>query len=429
MYLRYRAHGSLQYYPWNMKEKVTLIDDYQSKYVVIGLRSVDDAGIPGSHFHSLVIDVDEYHANFDLDNLMTFLQGSEMDSLNEEFIKCKYVPWVNSTAKSNASKLRLIWITLDHYAVANAVPVPAVGGNPSKQARRATIGGLPPQSGNTGEGSRGTRPGMARSEPQLRDPPSSQPAESTRKRRKPNQPGGTAGAGSSGSALTSVEATPSTSDTPPPIHEKFTKIQSDFWADHKSCFILDDEIRKVHIKQCIIAKDQYVIRTLQKDIVESVKNELLQIGDMKQRQRICVTPVDMKNELLKKKPESWDEIRKGKFMIINGQHSITASKELQTEGCGEARRVELQEWEAIIVWTTDPHKLRSISKFYNLTNHLDHAQPTWGNQIISCRNIWFTHKRATDVPTEAASRHNKAVYNLEEYKVWRTLIFISSTRR
>lgn len=41
-------------------------------------------------------------------------------------------------------------------------------------------------------------------------------------------------------------------------------------------------------------------------------------------------------------------------MIINGQHSITTSKELQIEGCGEERCLALQKWDAYIVWDLDP---------------------------------------------------------------------------
>jgi len=186
-------------------------------------------------------------------------------------------------------------------------------------------------------------------------------------------------------------------------YEKFVKIQNKFWAKDQECFLLGMETVNVHIDQCILAKDQYVIRTLQKDIVATVKNELIQLIDVKQRQKVCLTLVDNKNRLLFQKPEKWEDIMNGRFMIINGQHSITASKELQQGGCGEARQKELQTWDAFIVWTLDQNKLRNISKFYNYTNHLDHAQPTWGNQIISCRNIWISCKRPTEVFSEAAT--------------------------
>jgi hypothetical protein len=63
-------------------------------------------------------------------------------------------------------------------------------------------------------------------------------------------------------------------------------------------------------------------------------------------------------------------------MIINGQHSIAASKELQLDGCGEDRRRVLEKWDAIVVWDLDLVCLTKISKFYNSTNHLNHVQPT-----------------------------------------------------
>ena len=66
-------------------------------------------------------------------------------------------------------------------------------------------------------------------------------------------------------------------------------------------------------------------------------------------------------------------------MIINGQHNIQASKELQLEGCGEERCNALEKWDAIIFWDLDPVHLTKISKFYNMTNHLNHVQPTSRN--------------------------------------------------
>ena len=90
-----------------------------------------------------------------------------------------------------------------------------------------------------------------------------------------------------------------------------------------------------------------------------MKNTLVQIGDVKQLQKVCLMLVDENNGLLKEPPTSWDAIKAGKFMIINGQHSITASQELQEAGCSEPRRSELQMWDAYIVWTLDAGLSRS----------------------------------------------------------------------
>jgi hypothetical protein len=104
----------------------------------------------------------------------------------------------------------------------------------------------------------------------------------------------------------------------------------------------------------MIAKDEYTIQKMEAEIVKSMKAELLQKGDINQWQKICLTSVDAQRNLLRTKPKDWNEIKNNKFMIINGQHSIAASKELQLEGCGEERRRALEKWDAIIVWDLDP---------------------------------------------------------------------------
>ena len=148
-----------------------------------------------------------------------------------------------------------------------------------------------------------------------------------------------------------------------------------------------------------------------------MKVELVQIGDEKMRQKVCLTPIDKDGKLLKEKPRSWNEIKSGKFMIINRQHNITASKELQILGCAEKRRLELTKWDAYIVWSLDPVKLTNISKFYNSMNHLEHAQPMWGWQIISGRNIWLAHGCPTDKDRENEHRSNGAVVSQSKYTV------------
>jgi hypothetical protein len=47
---------------------------------------------------------------------------------------------------------------------------------------------------------------------------------------------------------------------------------------------------KVDIAQCMIAKDEYIIRKMEAEIVKSVKAKLLQMGDINQRQKIASPP-------------------------------------------------------------------------------------------------------------------------------------------
>ena len=103
---------------------------------------------------------------------------------------------------------------------------------------------------------------------------------------------------------------------------------------------------QVDIAQCILAKDEYIIRKLQLEILKSIKAELVQIGNEKMRQKVCLIPVDRNLNLFKEKLISWNDIMARKFMIINSQHSITALKELRISGCGDKRCLEVSKWEA-----------------------------------------------------------------------------------
>jgi hypothetical protein len=64
--------------------------------------------------------------------------------------------------------------------------------------------------------------------------------------------------------------------------------------------------------------------------------------------------------LLQKKPESWDEIKDGMVLIINREHSVTTSKQLQLTTVREARKIELQMWKAYIVWSLKETQLLCI---------------------------------------------------------------------
>ena len=191
----------------------------------------------------------------------------------------------------------------------------------------------------------------------------------------------------SGSALTHVDNQGGKKEDPIPNFEKFEKAHNEFKKECEGCYLFGQQTHAVDIAQCVLAKDEYIIRKLQTKIVKSVKAELVQMDDAKMRQKVCLTPFDKDKRILKEKPKSWNEINSGKFMIINGQHSITASKELQIFGCADKCRIELAKWDAYIVWGLDLVKLTNFSKFYNSTYHLEHAQPMWGWQIISGRNI------------------------------------------
>ena len=227
------------------------------------------------------------------------------------------------------------------------------------------------KSGAQASNSRSTSRPPNRTSPRVRSRVEGDQPESGRKRRR-----ALTGARSSGSGMTHVDNQGEGDVEDVPNYEKFTAIQKEFWDNCTSSFLFGIQSFKVDIAQCMIASNEYIIRKPELEIVKSVKAELLQRGDISQCQKIWdldLMLVDVQGNLLRTKPKDWNEMKNNKFMIINGQHSIQASKELQLKGCGKERRKAVVKWHAIIVWDLDPIRLTKISKFYNMTNYLNHA--------------------------------------------------------
>ena len=320
---------------------------------------------------------------FNVITLMAALQGTDMESLNEDFISKQLLPWQEGTACSVVKKLHGVWQTLDRYAIISVAKAAS-----TKKANKRQPPSGPRDETMPKRGRGGSHLGSSRAEAQKRNPAQSRDSgEGTRKRSKPSGQERTAEGEGAASGVTTARTGTSRSVPPTKDFEKFATIQREFWQNHKACFLFETEATRVHINQCIIARDDFIIRTLQRSLVEDMKNTLVQIGDVKQLQKVCLTPVNENNALLKEPPTSWDAIKAGRFMIINGQHSIIASQEFQEAGCSEPKWSKLQMWDAYIVWMLNDTKLRNISSFYNYTNHLNHAKPTWGNQMISYRKI------------------------------------------
>ena len=106
--------------------------------------------------------------------------------------------------------------------------------------------------------------------------------------------------------MTTAQTGTSRSVPPAEDFEKFANIEREFWQNHKACFLFETEATRVHINQSIIARDDFIIRTLERSLVEDMKSTLVQIGDVKQLQKVCLTPVAENNRLLREPPTSWD---------------------------------------------------------------------------------------------------------------------------
>jgi hypothetical protein len=314
----------------NVSEKVILVEQFHKEYIVIGIQAVDSAGSDIQNVHSIVVKPGEGSARFDVDGMLENLNSTGQQEL-ADMLRPRYSPWTATDVESENRRLNQILQTLTRYLVRPpAIPTAAPrGGVPPLGVSPATASG----SGAEASNSRSTARPAGRATPRVRSRVTTEEAEPARKRRRSST-----GAGSSGSGLTHVDTEGRRNAEEVPEFEKFTAAQKEFWDTCTSSFLFGMQTFPVHISQCEIAKDKYIIRKIESEIVKSVKAELLQMGDINQRQKICLTPIDEHRRLLQTKPKDWNEIKNKKFMIINGQHSIAASKELQFEGCGEDRR-------------------------------------------------------------------------------------------
>ena len=213
VFLKYKIEDIPQFYTWNIKEKVENIEDHHEHFIVIVLRAVDDSGNATSHNHSIVIDVRQQHGKFDVVTLMAALQGTDIKSLNEDFISKQLLPWQEGTARSVVKKLRGVWLTLDRYAIVTAAKAASAKKGLKRQIAGAEHGETPPKRGRGG-----SRPSSSRAEAQKRNPAQSRDSgEGTRKRSKPSGPERTAEGEAAASGVTTAQT--GTSRSVPPAED------------------------------------------------------------------------------------------------------------------------------------------------------------------------------------------------------------------
>ena len=220
VFLRYKIDDIPQFYTWNIKEKVESIEDHREHFIVIVLRGIDDSGNATSHNHSIVIDVRQEHGKFKVVTLMAALQGTDMESLNDNFFSKQLLPWQEETARSVVKKLCGVWQTLDRYAIVTVAKAASAKKGQKRQPASIERGDTMPKRGRGG-----SCPGSSRVEAQKRNPAQSKDSgEGTRKGSKPTGPERTAEGKGAASGLTTAQTGTSRSVPPAEDFEKFATI-------------------------------------------------------------------------------------------------------------------------------------------------------------------------------------------------------------
>ena len=101
-----------------------------------------------------------------------------------------------------------------------------------------------------------------------------------------------------------------------------TAVYMKFWSECEDAYIFGvDEKKELSIDRMVDAPTEYNIRSREDKLVDAMVIYLLNLPNRKARQTLCVMPTNRTE-----KPSSWEEIKDGKFYIINGQHSVAASR-------------------------------------------------------------------------------------------------------
>ena len=171
-----------------------------------------------------------------------------------------------------------------------------------------------------------------------------------------------------------------------PDYERVSQVYKKFWTTCEDAYVFGiGDKKEIDICQLIVAPSTFNIRSKQANIVEDMVNYLLNIPDKSTKQMLCVIPIG-----LREKPIDWEEIKDRNFYIINGQHSVEASKFIfdDTNNVDPEEREHFRKWNCFIVWSEDAEKLRCISAYYNQTNHFVAIQPSWATNILGTRSVW-----------------------------------------
>ena len=144
-------------------------------------------------------------------------------------------------------------------------------------------------------------------------------------------------------------------------------VYKKFWSECEDAYIFGvDEKKELSIDKMVDAPAEYNIRSREDKLVDAMVIYLLNLPERKARQTLCIMP---RNRI--EKPSSWEEIKDGDFYIINGQHSVAASRLITQVGSGVDDDVknDFCVWSCFIVWSSDAEILWSISAYYNRINH------------------------------------------------------------
>ena len=182
-----------------------------------------------------------------------------------------------------------------------------------------------------------------------------------------------------------------------------------------------EKVFHVHIRKMMSAKSYQVTRPLDDAGVALMKNYLIQTPPAWPHHNLCIMPKLNKGETWRE-GMTWDDIKDGQFLIINGQHSVAASRQIIAhKDTEQALKDKLKIWPCTIVWTDDPSMTVRLSYTLNNSNSFNKFTPTWTTQIMYCRRVWVKLGRPQKQRANAVS-----VSDPKMAEAWRVNLYSST---
>jgi hypothetical protein len=113
-HLLHNVSNSPTFLPFNVLEKVILIEQFHGQYIVIEIQAVNALGSKLEHIHSIVVKVEDEKARFDVDRMLENL-SSTAQVQHPELLQIKYSPWTAIDIESENRRLNQILIILIFY--------------------------------------------------------------------------------------------------------------------------------------------------------------------------------------------------------------------------------------------------------------------------------------------------------------------------
>jgi hypothetical protein len=80
-HILHKESNSPAFLPLNVLEKVILIEQFHSMYIVIGIQAVNAEGAELDHVHSIIVKVGDGSAQFDVEGLLMNLSNTAQEEL------------------------------------------------------------------------------------------------------------------------------------------------------------------------------------------------------------------------------------------------------------------------------------------------------------------------------------------------------------